>query len=250
MFYVIMLILYLRYRIDLYYKNYVGYEYYIGEFILKDVLNDTLDSFFLTLRNAYSNRRRHEEQVLKTEYISKLEIGCKTCDATLDLLSAYEDTSDVDYNAITQRVNSEYASLKNSYSQNYLMKRIDSTLQTDAVFLNLAKSIVAEMFSERGKMFAGMEKMAYKKLQLSYLEEVLFDAWMKKEQKLRKNDIFDFFFLGCDSCNNIMDDKNSLAIDSSTYLLSFDDQIVNFLDEKNASNGRIIRSFYIFQNKK
>ena len=105
------------------------------------------------------------------------------------------------------------------------------TLSNDLTFLNDAKIKISEMFQKGG----------YSETQRLYLRDVMFFSWFQRGQKLRKNDIFDMFCIGClDYIDN--NKKESIIIDTSSYIISFDDTIKEFLRTNKPRNLAIINS--------
>ena len=73
----------------------------------------------------------------------------------------------------------------------------------------------------------------------------MFEAWMKRGQLFRKNDIYDFFFIGCSDYVDNTPAENVL-IDRSTYLLTFDRIPARFIEKKKPANGKAIRRYFEF----
>lgn len=246
-FYEIMVLLYLKNVIDTEYTVCQVHLKPIGEFIKEKTIDYVQDSLKAVLEDAYENHEGKEEQILKNAYIDLLEMGCKFVDVTMKMLcdNIDENSFDKKLRQIEKIVNDKYAQMKMNRSQNYLMETIDAIFVKDITFINAVKPAVATMFSQYGKAFNGKERFAFKEFQLKYLEEEMFTAWMQCNQKLRKNDIFDFLFLGCADYKDNTPSANIL-IDKSTYLLTFDDRMDKFIEKHKPSNGKIIRRFHQF----
>lgn len=247
MFYEIMILLYLKYVMDTEYTVCQTHLKPIGEFIRDKTLAYVESSLKSVLEDAYENHEGKEEQTLKNAYIDLLEMGCKLVDITMKMVCTNfnEDTFQDNLKRIEDEINDKYNQMRLNRPQNYLMENMDSIFIKDMTFLNIAKPAVAKMFSEQGKAFHGKEKYAFKEFQLRYLEEEIFAAWMQSNQKMRKNDIFDFMFLGCADYRDTSPAENVL-IDKSTYLLTFDDKIDRFIEKYKPMNGKIIRRFHQF----
>lgn len=109
------------------------------------------------------------------------------------------------------------------------MPCIVDTLATDQHFLDIAKVKVSEMF-KKGK---------YSATQRRYLRDVMFTSWFERGKKLDKNDIFDMLCVGC--LDHIDKTKNAcVLIDASSYVLSFDTRMKNFIGTVKPENLRLI----------
>ena len=109
------------------------------------------------------------------------------------------------------------------------MPCIVDTLATDQHFLDMAKVKVSEMF-KKGK---------YSATQRRYLRDVMFTSWFERGKKLDKNDIFDMLCVGC--LDHIDKTKNAcVLIDESSYVLSFDTRMKNFIGTVKPENLRLI----------
>ncbi len=108
------------------------------------------------------------------------------------------------------------------------MPCIVDTLATDQHFLDIAKVKVSEMF-KKGKYSATQR----------YLRDVMFTSWFERGKKLDKNDIFDMLCVGC--LDHIDKTKNAcVLIDASSYVLSFDTRMKNFIGTVKPENLRLI----------
>jgi hypothetical protein len=111
------------------------------------------------------------------------------------------------------------------------MKHLEDVFAEDKVFLADAKIKIADMFGRR----------SYSKKQTKYLSEIMFTAWYDRSQKLKKNDIFDMFAVGC------LDSKPRSQVacileDNCPYMISFDGTMKSFIQTVNQSNYLIIDS--------
>lgn len=180
-----------------------------------------------------------EEKQLKNTYIDLLEEKCFFIDTVIRLVSILnQDDPDPDLIAEIKRVYSEYESGKLA-QDNFVMERIRAELKTDTAFLNSAKPQIAQMFT---RTRAG--KSGFSPIQAKYIETVMFDAWMNRGQKIKKNDIFDMLFIGCAAHVEARQNKPA-PVDMSTYLLSFDKTVKRFIAENRPSNIQKIDSFYL-----
>ncbi len=245
-FYEIMLLLYLKFIIDKEYTAFQNRLVIITEFVKNNTLDYVSSELKAALKDAYENHEGHEEQIFKNAYIDLLETGCKLVDIIMGIVNDFhEDSFENDLMSVKDKINAKYIQLRNSRPQNYLMENMDCLFKFDKTFIDFAKPVIASMFSEYGKAFLGKEKYAFKVFQLKYLEEVMFSAWMENNQKLKKNDIFDFLFFGCADFKDDTPTDNKL-IDRFTYLLTFDTKLDKFIEKNNPYNGSIIRRFYNF----
>ena len=231
-----MSLLYLAYRLDnsgVDNKQYGRLMDYIG--------NEELEKDRTTLKSSLVAGYviGEEEKQLKNTYISLLEEKCFFIDTVIRLVLIWnQDGPNHDFIAEIKRVYSEYQSGKLA-KDNFVMERIRTELKTDAAFLNLAKPRIAQMFTS-----AGSRKSGFSPIQAKYIETVMFDAWMDRGQKIKKNDIFDMLFIGCAAHVEVRRNR-IVPVDTSTYLLSFDKTVKRFIAENRPSNIQKIDSFYL-----
>jgi len=238
------LLLYTKYQIDNSKKICLKHDYEIMMFIRDKTIGNLEQELRTTLEDAYNNHEGQEEQLFKTKYIELMERGCQLVDLVIEVVtSENRELTEADVNEIEKKIGQSYNAMKQNSQQNYLMEHISNTLTQQKRFLDYSRKRISEMYSAKGKAFAGKEKYAFKELQISYLEEEMFVSWLEKKQKLRKNDIYDFFFLGCGDYQ-MNTTADNILLDNSTYLLSFDKKLARYIEKKRPTNGRIIRNFY------
>ena len=243
-FFMSILLLYTKYQIDACKAICSDHDYDIEAFIRDKTVTVVEHELRTTLQDAYDNHENLEQQLFKDKYVELLEDGCQLADAVVELLSTRGlDISITDIRKVEKDVNDRYILLKTNKPDNYLMDNIHKVINSRPDFKAEAKKRFAEMYSERGKAFKGKEKFAFKSIQTDYLAEEMYSSWMDNSQKFRKNDIFDFFFLGC---ADYKDERpaDCVLTDTSTYLLTFDKKLDRYIERKRPSNGAVIRRFY------
>ena len=68
-------------------------------------------------------------------------------------------------------------------------------------------------------------------------------AWLERGQKLRKNDIFDMICIASlDKIN--LEKAENILVDTTTYLITFDDAMVDFIKNTKSNNFKMIDQFY------
>ena len=244
-FFMSILLMYTKYCIDE--SNCIcdKHDYDIEMFIRDSTVGRVESELRSALKDAYNNRENLEQQIFKDKYINLLEEGCKYVDVFLGMFVEKDGRLDKDtIEKIIHETNARYEVLKDKNPDNYLMKNISRILSSRQEFMNVAKKRFAEMYSIKGKAFTGKEKFAFRKIQTDYLAEELYYSWMDKAQKFRKNDIFDFFFLGCSDYKDVVLPEENIMIDRSTYLLTFDKKLDRYIERKKPSNGIVIRRFF------
>ena len=238
------LLLYAKYRIDGSGKICSNHDYDIEMFIKNEIIEGTEAKLRIALEEAYNNHEGLEQQFFKEKYIKLLGDGCQLTDTLVELLSTKGiDTEADDIADVEEEVRNRYCSMKANNPDNYLMVNISKELCFRPDFKEEAKKRFSEMYSNKGKAFRGKEKFAFKDIQVEYLAEEMYTSWIDNSQKFRKNDIFDFFFLGC---AEYKDDRlaDNILIDTSTYLLSFDRKLDRYIERKRPANGKVLRKFY------
>lgn len=173
---------------------------------------------------------KDEQKVIKDKYIEMLNEECVFEQILVEGCVACK-ASNSDITAVIQKAYKKAVS-SGLDGRDGTMKYIDSVLAQDASFLQVAKSKISAMFV----------KHHYTQAQSCYLRDIMFDAWMDRKQKLRKNDIFDMF------CVGVLDYKDSVKphnvlIDNTTYLVSFDKTMKDFIGEYSASSGKVISKY-------
>lgn len=233
-------LLYTKYLIDG--SSILIQDYDIGLFIRDKLLKKVQLELLNALSAAYDNNENYEQQIFKNKYIELLEEGCRMADTIVELLSDEKITIEK-FEIINNEIDEKYEQLKNNNPNNYMMEKISELLNTRPQYKEYAKKRFADMYSKKGKAFKGKEKYAFIPMQTDYLSEEMYSSWLDKSQKFRKNDIFDFFFLGC---SQYIDDRTveNKLVDRSTYLLTFDKKLDRYIEKKRPANGREIRRFY------
>lgn len=171
----------------------------------------------------------NEQRILKNFYIEKLNESCIFIDLIISSVEAYNN-SETDFIKVIQ--NTYQKSVDEGLDgSNGTMKHLEEVFAEDKEFLADAKTKIADMFGRR----------SYSKKQTKYLSEIMFTAWYDRSQKLKKNDIFDMFAVGC------LDSKSrsqALCVleDNSPYLISFDRTMKSFIQTVNQNNYLMIDS--------
>ena len=243
-FFMSILLLYTKYKLDESKKICPDHEVDIELFVRDKAVEEVCPELKKALTDAYENHELHEQQILKDKYIELLERECQMVDSLIEILSTMDfNLTDKDIREVEERVEKKYKNMKSKKPENYLMDHIHNTLLSQPSFKEVAKKKFAEMYSIKGKAFKGKEKYAFCEIQTDYLVEEMYTSWMDNGQKFRKNDIFDFFFLGC---AEFKDDRkvDNILIDTSTYLLTFDKKLDRYIERRNPNNGKVIRRFY------
>lgn len=154
--------------------NYLGGERYNkNRKSLEEEIGNTLES-------GYENN--NEQKMLKDLYIRDLNTACIFTNVIIEGFAMSKD-KEVNIVDVFQQKYQDYI----NKGKNGTMSHIVDTLAADRQFLDVAKQRISEMF----------ETSRYTKTQRKYLRDVMFTAWLERGQKLRKNDIFDMFCLGC-----------------------------------------------------
>lgn len=198
---------------------------YIGKKGFKDYGGILKEKIKAELESGYVDNK--EQKVLKDFYIQELNewcifadiivAGCVACkDEQTDIISTIQNIYQRDVNMGMDGYNGT-------------MPCIVDTLKTNLNFLSTAKYRISEM----------LKKGKYSETQRIYLRDVMFTSWFERGQKLQKNDIFDMFCVGCLDYINTKK-QNSVLIDTTSYILSFDDRMKGFLGNIRPTNLRII----------
>ena len=120
----------------------------------------------------------------------------------------------------------------NGLDEDNTMKTIMNSLDNNPAFLHFAESKIGNICIKKG----------YTLHQAKYIEYML-QAWLERGQKLRKNDIFDMICVGVlDKVD--FDPSLNMLVDQSTYLITFDDIMVEFIKNTNQKSFRMIDQFY------
>lgn len=200
--------------------NYIGrngFKEYGG--ILEEKIKKELES-------GYEDNK--EQSVLKNFYIHELNEACIFIDIIVAGCIAYKD-EDSDIIKCIQDTYQNSVSLGMD-GKNGTMPCIVDTLATDTQFLSDAKQRIASM----------LKKEHYTDSQIAYLRDVMFTAWFNRGQKLQKNDIFDMFCVGCLDHEDTRENE-CILMDSSSYIISFDNRMKNYLGIVRPRNLQLIK---------
>ena len=198
---------------------------YIGRVAYKEYQNLLEERIKEELQSGYDENK--EKKVLKDFYIQELNEACVLTNIIIQgCVACRQDKEDII--SIVQQTYQK--SIENGLDGNMgTMPCIVDTLATDQHFLDIAKVKVSEMF-KKGK---------YSATQRRYLRDVMFTSWFERGKKLDKNDIFDMLCVGC--LDHIGKTKSArVLIDASSYVLSFDARMKNFIGTVKPENLRLI----------
>ena len=198
---------------------------YIGRVAYKEYQNLLEERIKVELQSGYDENK--EKKVLKDFYIQELNEACVLTNIIIQgCVACKQDKEDII--SIVQQTYQK--SIESGLDGNTgTMPCIVDTLATDQHFLDIAKVKVSEMF-KKGK---------YSATQRRYLRDVMFTSWFERGKKLDKNDIFDMLCVGC--LDHIDKTKNAcVLIDASSYVLSFDTRMKNFIGTVKPENLRLI----------
>ncbi|MBE6572797.1 MAG: hypothetical protein E7652_00215 [Ruminococcaceae bacterium] len=218
-------------------------EYYINNFSnLKSVKNNVLTylgkemsnhlneyqgQLTDSLKNGYVANK--PEQYLKKEYIDLLVQNCIVFQMIIDTIVEYFNGEENLYDIMCQ---SAMDARNNGFNDSKIMGIIVDALAEDSKFAEYAKNKIVSAFMRKG----------YSIHQAKYLKLML-NAWLDRGQKLLKNDIFDMLCVRVLDKNEI-DNSLSVLVDQSSYLISFDEMMMNFLSN-NPGNVRLMNNFLI-----
>ena len=207
------------------YAHYNAILGYIGRVAYKEYQNLLEERIKVELQSGYDENK--EKKVLKDFYIQELNEACVLTNIIIQgCVACKQDKEDII--SIVQQTYQK--SIESGLDGNTgTMPCIVDTLATDQHFLDIAKVKVSEMF-KKGK---------YSATQRRYLRDVKFTSWFERGKKLDKNDIFDMLCVGC--LDHIDKTKNAcVLIDASSYVLSFDTRMKNFIGTVKPENLRLI----------
>lgn len=233
-FFEVVRLLYLQYVQESYKLNDTQYNIcfrFLGEERGKENRKDCQHKFELALQKGYLENK--EEKELKNTYITTLNDECLNINLFLQLLVNYEDE---DKNLIDVLQN-EYQRLKASdfletCDNNATMKNISKEVQSDVVFLNYSITRISNIFRKKGLSF----------FECRYIETMLFPSWFIDSKKYRKNDILDMF---CLNTLEVCETPTMNVIDTTAYLISFDDTVKEFLHKEHLASWNLINRFVI-----
>ncbi len=198
---------------------------YIGRNGFKEYGNILEEKIQKELTTGYKDNK--EQNVLKALYINELNEACLNIDMIVAGCVACKDEN----SNITECIKGSYQDIVSlgMDGKNGTMPCIVDTLATDVQFLNYAKQRIASM----------LKKGRYTDFQIAYLRDVMFTAWFNRGQKLQKNDIFDMFCVGCLDYKDTRQNECCL-LDSSSYIISFDTRMKQYLGKVRPRNLQII----------
>ena len=148
-----------------------------------------------------------EKQVLKNEYIKLLTEECLFAHLIINAMEGYlAGTEDL-------------IEIIQSTAQNVEMQGVNDE--------EIMKTITVQL--ENSKVI-----LKAKEHQARYIGE-MFEAWTIRSQKLRKNDIFDMFYVGVMGKKEY-DKSLPVLIDQSVYALTFDEALMRFIEKENKEN--------------
>lgn len=183
----------------------------------------------MALVDGYNDNNK-SQQYLKKKYI---ELLTQKCLITHMIIEAAENAK-TEENLIDLMCNVASNMRSNSLNEDNTMKTIMNTLDNNLDFLHFAESQIGNICIKKG----------YTPHQAKYIEYML-QAWLERGQKLRKNDIFDMICVGVlDKVD--FDPSLSVLVDQSTYLITFDDIMVKFIENTNEKSFRMIDQFYSY----
>lgn len=188
-----------------------------------------IESFKSVLRTGYEQDK--DQNLLKAEYIDKLNEACQIIDVMLaGCIACRDENSDIVeaiQNAYSESVTKGFDGL------NGTMPTIVAQLQNDVTFLEYAKTKISNMF----------QKHRYNRFQTEYLRSVMFAAWFDRGQKLKKNDIFDMMCAGCLEYVRPIRPGESILINTSSYIISFDSTMEKYINSVRPANTAIIQRY-------
>lgn len=231
LFYEITRVLYAYYKLEntdkLSQENKDSVLSYIGRDVYRQHSSSVEQDLVNELTKGYDENK--EQKVLKDFYIKQLNEACLFIDILISGAEACKDEN----SDIIKSIQDTYQNQVNQGmdGENGTMPCIVDTLSTDTNFLEGAKSRIAKMF-KKGK---------YTDTQTSYLRNVMFTAWFDRAQKLKKNDIFDMFYVGCLDCKG-SNSNRCILVDTSSYLITFDGALKSFIGTVKSSNLQFIES--------
>ncbi len=233
-FFEVVRLLYLQYAQEKYKLNDNQYNVcfkFLGKECAKENRKKYKQKFELALQEGYL--RNKEEKELKNAYIKALNDECLNINLFLQLLVNYEDKN---INLIDVLQN-EYQRLSVSdffetLDNNATMKTIAKEIQNNVDFFNYSASRISNIFKKKG----------FSCFECRYIETMLLPSWLINSQKYKKNDILDMFCLkALDFCET----STIAVIDTTSYLISFDDKVKEFLHKEHLKSWNLIDQFIV-----
>lgn len=188
-----------------------------------------IESFKDVLRIGYDQDK--DQNLLKAKYIDKLNEACQISDVVLAGCTACRDENSDMIGEIQAAYDESIT--KGFDGLNGTMPGIVAQLQNNTIFLEYAKTKIAEMFQKHG----------YNKFQTEYLRNIMFTAWFDRGQKLKKNDIFDMMCAGCLAYVRPIYPGESVLINTASYIISFDSTMEKYIDSVRPANTAIIQRY-------
>ena len=201
--------------------------HYFGKDFLISMKEDYVSKLTQSLQDGYANNNK-SQQYLKEKYMDLLKQNCVMCKMIIDTAIKYLEDNEADVYKV-MRISAQEAK-SNEFRDEMIMKTIVDALAEDSAFLQTAKTEISNIFLKKG----------YSKHQSEYMK-ILLSAWLERGQKIRKNDIFDMLYVGSIDVKR-SNPKKSIIFDQSSYLLSFDDTVRDFICE-NEENKKLIGRF-------
>lgn len=203
---------------------------YLGRDLLNEMRSDLCTQLTAALKNGYADNNR-SQQALKEKYIELLVQTCVIFHMIIDTAIKFLDDGNDLYKTMCK---SAADAKSNGFTNDEVMQTIKDALNTDSAFLQTAENEIASIFERKG----------YSKHQAKYMKTML-QAWLERGQKLIKNDIFDMLCVGSLD-KTVVDPSLNVLVDQSSYLISFDKAMMNFLCG-NAGNVRLLNQFLLPQ---
>lgn len=168
-------------------------------------------------------------QFLKKKYIELLNQSCLYTHMIIDSINNLNKNTDV----LDVMGNAVKSARAGGLDGNNTMSTISNDLLNDVSFLTYAENKIANIFLKKGYLLH----------QTRYMKKML-RAWLERGQKLRKNDIFDMLCVGALDKSEI-DKKASILVDQSSYIITFDGTMMDFIKEVKPDNEKLINRFLI-----
>lgn len=201
---------------------------YLGRDISNELRKDSCSQLTSALQAGYADNNR-SQQSLKKKYIELLVQNCVFFQMIIDTTVKFLDDEEDLYAVMCK---SAEDARNNGFTDAGIMQIIVTALDTDSAFLKMAENEISAIFRRKG----------YSNHQADYLKLML-EAWLERGQKLKKNDIFDMLCVGALDKTEINPTLNVL-VDQSSYLISFDETMMNFIC-KDEGNARLINRFLL-----
>ena len=180
-----------------------------------------------SLIDGYNDNNK-SQQYLKKKYIELLTQNCVIAHIIIETIQNIDNEDDLYSFMCNVATNVK----NNGFNESDTMKTISRTLNNDSIFLQFAEKEIGDIFLRKG----------YTLHQSKYIV-VMLKAWLERGRKFCKNDIFDMMCIAALDKTNT--DPNWITpIDPTTYLITFDDVMVDFIKNTKYSNFKLIDQFY------